>query len=527
MARSSAHRFAPATALVPMAVVALACADPVPETVTDRAVDGRPVRIALHGDPASLDPHLQSEVIAQAVLGNVYDALVTFDSDMRLIPQLAQNWSNPDDLSWRFDLRQGVTFHDGRPVTADDVVASLQRVRFHPRSRQSAALVAVEEVSAPDDRTIEIRTRQPYAVLLNRLAHVFVVPADAPEEIFEPVGSGPYRFVDYLPAGSRDAAVGRVALEAASPRWDGRPIPPRVEYHFEADRAARLAGLLSSRYDIVDDLSRSDLGQLQGRSDVRIEPRSSLLVVYLQLDPHRPPFDDIRVRQALNLAVDRRALVERLFGGYAEPVGQLVSQNVFGHSPDLAPPRRDLSAARRLLAEAGYDDGLQLTLEHREGRAVVHLLREQLAEAGIDVELRGLPWSELYERLHTGEVGFYVGGWVCTSADAGDLFDAKVHTPRPGTGYGRANYTAYSNPELDRLIEAANGTTSMEQRGSLWRRGLAILARDLPYIPLYSQYEFYGVRARVGWRPRQDGRVYARDIRMVTVPGTLQQPRER
>lgn len=485
-----------------------------------------PVRIALHGDPASLDPHLQSEVIAQAVLGNVYDALVSFDADMRLVPQLAKTWSNPDELTWRFELRDDLSFHDGRRVTSADVVASLERVRNHPLSRQSASLVAVDEIVALDEWTVELRTLHPYVVLLNKLAYLYVVPADAPEEITVPLGSGPYRFAERLPARSADAPASlRLDLVSDDPRAAG--LPRKVEYYFVSHRKERLAGLLASRYDIIDDLGLSDLGEVQGRDDVRIESRSSLLVAYLQLDPNQPPFDDPRVRRAVSLAIDREDLVRRMFGDYAEPAGQMVSQNVFGYSPELRPPRRDLAAAKLLLADAGYDDGLRVTLEHRDGRAVAVPLRDQLAEAGIQVELSPRPWSELYGLLQTGELGFYLGGWVCTSADAGDLFDAKVHSREEGSGYGRANYANYSNPELDALVEDANQTASVEQRGELWRRGLEILADDLPYVPLFSQHEVYGVRDRVGWRPRQDGRVYGRDIHLSAASPGGREPRQR
>lgn len=485
----------------------------------DSARHEPPVRIALHGDPASLDPHLQSEVIAQAVLGNVYDTLVTFDADMRLVPELAVNWSNPDELTWRFDLRPDAKFHDGRPVTVDDVVASLERVRTHPRSRQAGSLVAVDEVRAVDESTVDVRTQHPYVVMLNKLAYVSIVPADAPDEITRPVGSGPYRFEGKLERQAGESAAGvRLQRVDDDPRTEGRPR--HVEYYFVAGRSERVEGLLEGRYDLVDDLGLSHLGQLQGRRDVRIESLSSLSVTYLQFDPWRAPFNDLRVRRAIDLAVDRQALVKRMFGGYAEPLGQMVSQNVFGHAPSLAPPRRDLTAASLLLAEAGYSEGLRVVLEHREGRAVAGPLRDQLAEAGIEVELVPQPWSDIYQRLQTGEIGFYLGGWVCTSADAGDLFDAKVHTPEEESGYGRANYSGYSNAELDALIEAANQTASVEQRGELWRQGLEILSRELAFIPLYSEHETYGVRERLAWKPRQDGRIYGRDIRVVQVTST-------
>lgn len=482
------------------------------------------VRVALHGDPSSLDPHLQAEVIAQAVLGNIYEPLVTFDRAMRPRPLLAESWTNPDELTWRFRLRPGLRFHDGRPLGVDDVVASLERVRSHPGSRQSGSLVAVDEVVAIDDRHLEVRTHAPYAILLSKLAFVAIVPADVPQEIEHPMGSGPYRFAERRHRSS-GTEPGMIRLEKVPGHRRGHGAPAVVEYLFVADRDERIEGLLGGRFDLVDELALGDVGQIQARESVRLESLTSLAVTYLQIDPTRPPFDDRRVRLAVHLALDRWALVDEVYGGYARPAGQMVSQNVFGHDPDLEPPRRDLAAVRTLLAEAGRGDGLRLELEVREGRPTTDHVRRQLAEAGIEVTVVERPWSEMYARLQRGEVGFYLGGWVCTSGDAGDLFDAKVHSPDPELGYGRANFIDYSDPELDRLIERANAAHTLSQRGRLLRRALRLLAEDLVYLPLYSPEEVYGLRQRIRWTPRPDGRIYGFELTVAERASEAPRPR--
>lgn len=465
------------------------------------AADRPPLRIALHGDPSSLDPHLQSEVVAQSVLGNVYEGLVAFDVNMSLVPTLAERWENPDDLTWRFHLRSGVRFHDGRALTAADVVASIERMRRHPRSQGAGYVVAVDSVAAVDATTVEVRTAQPYPILLNKLAYVAIVPDPAPEQIDRPIGTGPYRLVDVEPGV-------RVRLESFDEHWRGPPAEPRVEIFFVSDRRERLRRLLAGEVDLINDLSARDVGELETHPGLRVEARTSLGVDYLQVNPTLPPFDDPRVRRALDLALDRRALVEEVLLGQGQPVGQMIGPDVFGYDPSIAPPERDLATARRLLAEAGHADDLELTLEYRAGRPIEPLVR-QLGEAGVRVTAVDRPWSEMYPRLTSGVVSFYYGGWVASSADASDLLDHKVHSPDPARGYGRANSNRYRNPEIDALIEQIAGVASMEQRRGLLQKAIGRLSHDHVFLPLYTPYELYGVRAELRWQPRQDARVYA------------------
>jgi peptide/nickel transport system substrate-binding protein len=470
-----------------------------------------PLRMVFHSDPQGLDPHLHDEVSTHWVLDNVYDALVAFDAGMRVRPSLAIGWYNPDDVTWRFQLRPGVRFQDGRPLAAADVVVSLDRARSHPRSKMSGYLVEVSAVRALDAQTVEVQTRRPYPILLNKLTFIAIVPRDAPPRIERPLGTGPYRFVSYVPGRSLElAAFGR--------GWRGRPPEQRVSIAFESDAPKRVARLLAGQADLIAELPSRDARQVAAAPGCEVRFGGGLAVRYLQLRPDTPPFGDVRVRRAISLAVDRGQLVATLLQGRGIPAGQMVAPKVFGYAPEIQPSRRDLAAARRLLAESGHPAGLDLALEYRAGQQI-EALRAQLAEAGIRVRLEPRPWSELYPRLLQGKVGFYYGAWLCSSDDASDLFDNKIHTRDPARGYGDSNSSGYSNPALDRLIESSGATLSMNERRRILESGMRVLDADLPLIPLVVEYDLFGVRRGLDWAPRPDYRIYAADMRRTGTAG--------
>lgn len=489
------------------ALAALAAAALASGAACSRGPDagGRPLRMVFHSDPQGLDPHLHDEVATHWVLDNVYDALVGFDAEMHVRPLLALGWENPDDLTWRFQLRPGVLFQDGRKLEAQDVEASLNRARSHPQSRMSGYLVEVAAVRVLDPQTVEVRTRRPYPILLNKLTFIAIVPRDAPQRIRSPLGTGPYRFVSYRAGRDLDLAVFRR-------NWRGVAIEPRVSIGFESDAAKREERLIAGQADLIAELPSADADRVAAAPGCDVRFAGGLAVTYLQprLDVH--PFNDLRVRRAISLAVDRDALVKAMLGGRGAPAGQLVGPKVFGYAPDIQPPRRDLAAARRLLAESGHVAGLDIPIEYRAGQGI-EPLRAQLAEAGIRLRPEPRQWNELYPRLMRGEVAFYYGTWQCSSGDASDLFDNKIHTRDPARGYGDSNSNRYSNPALDRLIESSGATLNMNQRRNILESAMHVLAADLPLIPLVIPYNLFGVRRDLEWVPRLDARMHAADVR--------------
>lgn len=463
-----------------------------------------PVRIGVHGDPVSLDPHGQAELLSLAILGNVHESLTVLDREIKLGPALAESWESPDDLTWRFRLRPDARFHDGRPVEAEDVVASLARARRVPGGGVGSYVVAVASARALGPRSVEVVTARPFAGLLNKLAVVAVVPRDAPAPLSAPVGNGPYRVAAY--------EKGR-RLRLDPVRGPGRPadLPP-LEFYPVRDPSERTERLLRGELDVVQDLAADLLPQVGAARGCRVAITTSPVVEFLHFSRSDPRFADPRVREAFDLALDRSALARNAFRGHAQPATQIVGPGVFGYDPAIPARHRDLARARSLLGAAGYGEGFDVRLEYRQGRDATEIAR-QLGEAGIHVTPVAHPWPPLFARLSARSVPFYYGGVAAPSADASDIFDSFVHSPDPSRGYGGTNHSGYSNPEVDRLVERIGETRSLKERQALLQQGMRLLAEDRWILPLVIPYDLYGVSSGLSWEPRLDRRLLGVEMR--------------
>jgi peptide/nickel transport system substrate-binding protein len=462
------------------------------------------LRVALQGEPTSLDPHLQDDVISYSVLLNVFEALTAFDVDMRLRPGLATGWHSRDESTWEFELRTGVRFHDGRPLEAEDVVASLERARSMPGSKTAGFLVGVQAVRATSASRVEVVTRRPSSLLAKKLAWVAVVPRDAPRPIAHPVGTGPLRFA------SREGAV--IHLERAASHWGGPLRYGKVEVLSLPGGTERAEQLARGAVDIVVNLDSSTVPGLETRPDLRIVSRPSLAVGYLGFRCDRPPFADVRLRRAVDLAVDRERLVRALRGSLGSASSQIVDRHVFGFDPSLPAARHDVAAARELVAASGYPGGIDLTLEHRQGFESGPLV-QQLGEAGLRLKVATRPWGELMARLSSGVIEMYFGGLVCPTGDASDVLDQVVHSRDEPSGYGSGNHWGYVNPALDALVEKSAATFDQAERLAVLQQAMGVLREDLPLLPLYVPFNAAGVRKPVVWEPRLDGMFRAGDVR--------------
>ena len=471
------------------------------------ATHQRPLRVAVHSDPISLDPHYQNEILTFSILANLYDGLTAFDSDLRVVPGLAVRWENPDELTWRLYLRTDARFHDGRPVEAEDVVFTMERVRRSARSNTAGFLVEVDSVRALDSHTLDIRTRRPFAGLLNKLAYLYIVPRDSPDHITTPVGSGSYRFVSFTRGES-------LKLEPAPSDWHKDRAELPLEFLPIRDPQERARSLVDGKVDIVQDILPSQVRHVQASPGCRVTTRPSTVVEYLHMRVGDPRFADRRVREAIHLGLDRQLLVERMLNGYGLPATQVVASGVFGYDPTLPLPRRDLQTARRLLAEAGFPDGFAVTLVFRSGRSGDELAR-QLGEIGLKVTLESAPWSEVFERLKSQSIDFYFGGVAAPTADASDILDAFVHSRDLARGYGMTNFNGYASPELDRIAEDSAITRDMLIRRGLLQKGMRLIMQDLYLVPLFVAYDLYGIRGDIDWEPHLDRMLLGREMRRV------------
>jgi peptide/nickel transport system substrate-binding protein len=357
---------------------------------------------------------------------------------------------------------------------------------------------------APTADLVEIRTQASTSLLLNRLAFVAIVPRGSPEEIRAPVGTGPYRLD---PAGLPE----EMTLQRSDVYWGRRPLEPLVRLRVVRDPARTRAMLVAGELDVALGLAPEEADRMRSEACCRVVARPAVTVETLQFRVDRPPFRDPRVRRALHLALDRPALVARDLRGWGEPASQLASPGTMGFAPTLSPPARDVSEARRLLAEAGYPRGLSLTLEYREDRRCAEL-RRQLAEAGFALALQPRRWGEALSRLRTGDVELYYGGYIADTGDAGDILDLALHTPDPAAALGRDNHSGYSNPEVDRLLDEARTAPALFDRRQALQRVMERVMADLPMVPLVFPYDLYVLRRDVAWTPRLDGRVLAAEL---------------
>jgi len=506
-------KFQPRRNLRTALAVLLACA-----VACGRRGDSPPLSVVQTNDITTLDPNREFEVVNDILAMNVFDPMLRFDRHMTLQPSLAVSWENPNDRTWRLHLRSGVRFHDGTPLSADDVVFTIRRVLAHPESELYPFFAGVvRRVEAREPGVVEIETEQP-TPLLARLAFVYILPGkllerDGDAAFFRhPVGTGPYRFVRWRPGD-------RVDLARFDGYWGGRPAMASVVFRTLGSAEARWA--LAERERPVILLEGPRRGWEEHRRDPRLTfiARPSLSVSYLGLNvAPRPdnPLGDLRVRRAIRLAIDLKELLRLGAANHGFPASQYVPPDVIGYNPALRLPPHDPGEARRLLADAGLAGGIALELDMQSPvePTFVRELVAELAEASIRVTPRYWPKEEFLRRIERGQSNLHLAGWVCTSGESAELFESSLHTRAARAGLGRDNGTGYSNPELDRLIEQLVATIDPPARVELEKKAMAIALADLPYVPLYVQEDRYVLTSDVAWEPRADGEIWLPEVRL-------------
>ncbi len=474
--------------------------------------------IALPYELKTLDPHSEDKLSHAAVLTNIYEPIVATDADLRVRPCLAQSWESPDPVSWVFHLRPGVAFHSGRLLRAADIVYSYGRLlgSADPDLELRGYLLNISEVHVLDERTIQIKTRGPARILLNKLSHVPIVPEGATRESLSaaPDGTGPYA----VAAHEGQEAIVLVRNERY---WGQAPALRRVDLALSRDADDALRGLLAGRYQLIKcDSKRADAAAARRFDVLR---RDNIFVKYLAYDLARDetpfcavrpnPFKNPLVRRAIQLSIDRQRLVAGL-SNYAVPMTQPVPRFVFGFNPAIEDVAPDLAEARALLRKAGLPRGFGAVLHTRRtlGEAPA-LARDQLAAVGIDVDVRVLGDDAFFELLSQNGATLWMNQYGCSSGDASDFLDAVIHSPDPGHRFGMSNYGRYTNPALDKAIERSAGLEKPEERRNAVQQILAQVMQELVLLPLYSDQDVYAIDRSLSWQPRSDSYVHAAEVR--------------
>ncbi len=498
----------------------------------------REVSIGLQAAITSIDPHYHNLSPNNGLLLHIFEPLIERDANMKLVPGLATSWRAIDDLTWEFQLRRNVKFHDGSPFTAEDVAFTLKRVPNVPNSPSSFATFTkpIVDVQIVDPYTIRFKTAEPHVLLPSDLASVMIVSKKHGEGATTDdynsgkaaIGTGPYRFVEYVPNQ-------RVVL-AANPDYWGKKEPwDKATFKILTNPAARVAALLSGDVQLIETVPTSDIAKLSHDKRFTLADKVSNRVIYVHLNqstdrspPYvtdksgKPldhnPFKDVRVRKALSIAINRDAIAQRIMEGKAVPAAQLLPDFFFGTSKKLRPPKYDPEGAKKLLAEAGYPNGFALTIFGPNNRyinddKIAQAIAQFYSRIGLEAKVETMPSSVYFTRATKLEFGYMLLGWGTESGEQGSSLRSLLATYDPAKGMGVTNRARYSNPRLDALIEEAMSTMDDRKREALIQQGAELAMGDYALIPIHYEVSTWGTTAGYRYTPRTDQYTLAMDLR--------------
>ena len=453
-----------------------------------RAPDPTTLVMIIESSPANLDPRIGTDAQSERIGMLLFDTLLHRDANFNLQPALAERWEIPDPLTYVFHLRRDVRFHDGGLLTSRDVKWTFDSLLSGSiRSARASTYRLVERIDVPDERTVIFRLKEPSSPLLWSLTdgNVGIVPYGSDAELSKhPVGSGPFRFVRLVPDKE-------VVIERNPNYWGGAPKLERVRFAVVPDTTTRALELRKGSADLaINALSADMVAAVERDSGLAIERSPGTIYAYLAFNMRDPILKDVRVRQAIAYALDRRPLIHYLWRGQARPAVSLLPPQHWAHNGDVPRYEHDPARARQLLEQAGYaagQDGIRLRLTMKTSteettRLLAAVLQQQFREVGIALDIRTFEFATFYADVVKGAFQLYSLRWIGGNEDP-DIFEAVFHSgsfpPK------RFNRGYYSNPKVDALIEEGRRTIDQNKRKAAYAEIQRILAEELPYVNLW------------------------------------------
>lgn len=455
--------------------------------------------VDMSSEAASLDPHLQWTNDGFNIYLNIFDQVLKRDSDGNILPNVASAWRYTSDTELELTLRTDVKFHDGRPLTAEDVAFSIRRISdpaFGSPQLPSFRPIARVEVTGP--HVVKITTSAPYPLLLTRLAYHSIVPKHIVEQVSKeefgrrPIGSGPYRFERWQPG------IGTTLIRNEN-YWDTKGHFARVEFRPVPDAATRIANLRTGASDFADRLTADQAAQLKSTPGVEVRGIGSERMGYVRMNATRAPLDDIRIRRAIAIAIDRKAIVESLLTTFDPVINQMLTPDHLGYDPAESWPTLNVEEAKKLVAAAG--DKAKVKLDFATSplfdQRVMQAIQQMLADIGIDVSIE-LTDHATFVRKISSEASqqpmLYFGRWSCGGCgDADGVMFPLLHSS--------STWAAFKNPAVDALLDQARTTVDQDKRKAIYRQVSAVVKEQFPLVPVHQTSYIAAVNPQLVWKP--------------------------
>jgi glutathione transport system substrate-binding protein len=487
--------------LVAVLMAGVACAQKQP---TQQQAPPKEVVVVLDANPTKLDPHDTSDNPSYSIERSIYEGLLGFDENMQIVGKLATSWeASPDARTFTFKLRDGVTFHDGTKFDAEAVRVNIQRLANPANKLARHRLFSmVDRVEVVDPLTVRVILKEPFGAMLNNFAHpaAAMISPKALEQYGKeiaqhPVGTGPFKFVEWVPGD-------RVVLEKYTGYWDkGQPAVDRLVFRPVPESSTRIAMLKAGQAHFVFPVPAAQARELEGSSDYKLVSSPSIVVNYVAMNVLMKPFDDKRVRQALNYAIDKEALIKVVAEGYGKPCDAPIAPNTWGYERVGAYPY-DVQKARDLLKEAGYPNGFEATLSfaaETETQKLAVAIQQQLAQVGVKLNLQPMEWGALLDAAFAAgpkenKTQMLLIGWSPSTGDADwglrPLFSKTMWIP---DGY---NFFYY-NAQVEDALKRGLATADPAQRKAAYAEAQKLIMEDAPWIFLYVPDNLAGIRTNL------------------------------
>jgi len=462
------------------------------------------VVVSQASDVLTLDPMLDTSPISFNVFRNIFDALTRVEADGSVSPLLAQSWTPSAEATvWEFTIRGGAKFHNGQPVTAQDVAWSYQRLANETKSPVRTYISKVKSVEVIEPNKVRFTLSEPYAPFDRQVSLISIVPKKAFEEMgaaqfaLTPVGAGPFKVVIW----KKDD---RVELEAFGEYWGGAPKIKKLVFKPVPSESARAAALASGELDVVPILPPALVDSLGSRQGVTVKRVESNKIVYLGFDVNNPLLSDVRVRKAIDMGVDRNSISRRLLRGLGKPSGQVIAPVTFGYASDINPTAFDAKQAKELLAQTTYK-GEKIVFQYPTnnlafGQEVAQAIANYLGNIGINVELQGMEYSAFFPLWANRKLnGIHLFAYGPSIMDADLIL---------GSLYEKTGRLYWIDPQVQDLVQKQRAEADPTKRRAIIGEILKLSAQNLPYAPLYNEVHAYGIQNRVKWVPRPDERLY-------------------